>query len=47
MAMSKKRLYTIIALIAVVIVVLATVFWFVGTYNSLVRESESIDSQWA
>ena len=47
MASSNKRLFVIIALIAAVIVILATVAWMVLTYNGLVRENEKVDSQWA
>lgn len=47
MALANKKLYTITALIVILAIALATVAWLVLTYNSLVRENEKVDSQWA
>ncbi len=34
-------------LIGVVILVLLSLFWFVGTYNNLIAKSSAVDSSWA
>jgi len=47
MALSKKMVYSIIAIIVTVVVIIATVAWLIITYNGLVRENEKVDSQWA
>ena len=47
MALSRKMLFAVIATVVIVIVVVATVAWMIGTYNGLVRENETVDSQWA
>lgn len=47
MALSKGKLVGLVVAVIVVIAVLAFVAWTIGTYNKLVRENESIDSQWA
>jgi LemA protein len=47
MSMSKGKLIGIVAVVVVVAVVLGSVLWWVGTYNSMVNKDEKIDSQWA
>ena len=42
-----RKMFMVIALVVVAIVVLGSIGWYVMTYNSLVREEEAIDSQWA
>ena len=36
-----------IALIAVGVILLLTVFWFIGSYNSLIRVDEVVNEKWA
>ena len=36
-----------IALIAVGVILLLTVFWFIGSYNSLIRVDEAVNEKWA
>jgi LemA protein len=47
MALSKGKLIGLVVAVIVVIAVLAFVAWTIGTYNKLVSQNESIDSQWA
>jgi len=36
-----------IVLIAVGVILLLTVFWFIGSYNSLIRVDEAVNEKWA
>jgi LemA protein len=47
MSLSKGKLIAIIAVVAVIVIVLGSALWYVGTYNKMVKENESIDNLWA